>query len=213
MSWPTCGTVLLGIVLGCVGFGPVAAQEAATSVAPSATSTQQTVLPVLVFDRSRILSDSKLGQAFEAEIQQTRDALVQENNDIYAALEVEEAEISALRPTLSEEAFVQKADAFDQKVTSVRAAQDRKANDIQALYNSGLEEVEQKMNAALTSVAREVRAIVVFERQQVYLMSGAIDVSTEIIRRLDAQFAVDAALVDAPVAPADEASDGSAAVE
>ncbi|WP_417242747.1 OmpH family outer membrane protein [Celeribacter sp.] len=163
-----------------------------TSV-PQATNTPTQILPVLVFDRDRIVTESQFGVAFEADIERERSALVQENNDIYAALEVEEAELSALRPTLSEEAFLQKADAFDQKVTSVRAAQDRKAADIQSLYDTGLEVVEQRMNAALTSVAREVRAMVVFERQQVYMMSGAIDVSSEVIRRLDAQFVLEKA--------------------
>ncbi|WP_417258768.1 OmpH family outer membrane protein [Celeribacter sp.] len=170
------------------------------------------VLPVLVFDRARILSDSLIGQAFEDDIEKARADLIQENNEIYNALEEEEAELSDLRPTLSEEAFAQKADAFDQKVTAVRAAQDRKSAEIQTLYDTKLQAVEQEMNEALSAVAREVRALVVFERQQVYMMSGAIDVSSEIIRRLDAHFVLDAATQDTTV-QTEENSDGAAPAE
>lgn len=159
------------------------ALEPATT-APNETPLPQAV-PILVFDRDRVLDESDAGQAFEAEIAELRARIVAENEQIAAELEAEERAISEAREELSDADFRARADAFDQKVTDVRAAQDRKAEEVQATYDAGLEALETLMNSALTSVARELRAVVVFESAQVYLRSGAVDVSAEVIRRLD----------------------------
>ncbi|WP_417248842.1 OmpH family outer membrane protein [Celeribacter sp.] len=160
-------------------------EQGLSEVATGETRNPVQQLPVVVFDRARVLSDSAAGQALEAEIEALRNDILAENNAISDALEAEERALAEERLTLSEGAFRAKADAFDQKVTDVRAEQDRKAAQVQAAYDEGIAELETLMNAALASVARELRAVIVLERQQVYLLSGSIDISAEVIRRLD----------------------------
>lgn len=142
--------------------------------------------PVLVFDRARVLSQSLIGLALEARIEAERAKLLAENDKIYADLEAEEQLISDQRAVMSDEVFRDRASKFDEKVTGARAEQDEKARKVQALYDSGLEDFEKDMNQVLTGVARDLGATLVFERQQVYLMSGSIDVSKLVIDQLDA---------------------------
>ena len=191
---------MLGAGLAALTGAPAAlAQEAPNRATPQAqseqtqaeqTQSQQTqaeqVFPILAFDRARIIAQSEMGVALEAEIEAERAALLAENDQIYADLEAEEQEISDQRKMMSEEAFRARAAEFDAKVTEVRAQQDEKAQAVQRLYDSALEEMETEMNTVLTRVARDLGAVVVFERQQVYLMSGSIDVTKVVIDRLDA---------------------------
>ncbi len=188
---------MLGAGLAALTGAPAAlAQEAPNRATPQAqaqseqTQAEQTQaeqsFPILAFDRARIIAQSQMGVALEAEIEAERAALLAENDQIYADLEAEEQEISDQRKMMSEEAFRTRAAEFDAKVTEVRAQQDEKAQAVQRLYDSALEEMETEMNTVLTRVARDLGAVVVFERQQVYLMSGSIDVTKAVIDRLDA---------------------------
>lgn len=145
------------------------------------------VFPVLVFDRSRVLNQSQVGAALESRINDARAALLVENDQIYADLEAEEQQISDEKASMGEAEFRARAQAFDDKVTEVRQRQDEKARDIQKLYDDGLAEIEQEMNSVLAEIARDLGAVVVFERNQVYLMSGAIDISRIAIEKLDEQ--------------------------
>ncbi|NIY81210.1 OmpH family outer membrane protein [Celeribacter sp. HF31] len=143
------------------------------------------VFPVLVFDRARVVKQSQAGAALEARMAEAREALLAENDQIYADLEAEEQEISDAKSTMAEAEFRARAQAFDEKVTQVRQRQDEKARDIQTLYDEGLAEIDQQMNTVLTQIARDLGAVVVFERNQVYLMNGAIDISRIAIEKLD----------------------------
>lgn len=159
------------------------------SASQAASAPVQPILPILVFDRARILALSDMGKNFEATIDAKRAEQLSENKEIQDALEEEERELAALKKEMDEAEFAKLAEAFDLKVTEARDVQNAKGADIQAYYDAELAAFDTAMNAALTQVAREVRAIVILERQQVYLMSSSIDVSSEVIRRLDLVFA------------------------
>lgn len=182
------------------------AAETAESREVSASSGTKLVFPVLVFDRSRVLSQSVAGQALETEIEEARAALLAENEQIYADLETEEQEIADAKPLMSEEAFRLRAQEFDTKVTEARSAQDQKARDIQTLYDDRIGEIEKKMNDALATIARDLGAVVVFERGQVYLMNGAIDISRLVIEKLDEDLSedTDTAPADQDTAPSED---------
>lgn len=193
----TAGGICRVLLLCAMAFGPGAggAQEATpdtatgAGAAPTETSRPRTTLPILVFDHARVLHESAMGQALEAKISARQAEVLVENDRIYAELEAEEQEIAAARETLSEEAFRARASEFDTRVTEARSAQDEKAAAVQTLYDEGVAEIEAAINKALADLAGEFSAVIVFERQQVYLMSGAIDVSDRLIDRLDASAA------------------------
>ncbi|SFI76302.1 OmpH family outer membrane protein [Celeribacter neptunius] len=173
-------------------------QGEATDPASAAGSVRngKLIFPVLVFDRARVLSQSQAGQDLEARAEAERSALLAENDKIYADLEAEEQAIADMRDSLSDEDFKARAQAFDAKVTEVRAEQDAKGKELQTFYDTRLAQLEQDMNGVLTGIARDYGAVLMFERGQVYLMSGAIDVSAIAIDRLDARDDDEAAAED-----------------
>lgn len=166
---------------------PLSAQDLTVSSPAPQSDSAQTSLPIIAFDRERIQTTSQMGQDLAAQIDALQQALVEENAHIAEDLEAEEREITALKGTLSAEDFALRAAAFDAKATRLRMENAEKVSDVeeQSLQNSRI--FEQTLRAVLTDIAREVGALAVFEIQQIYLRSETIDVSTEAIRRLDAQ--------------------------
>jgi Skp family chaperone for outer membrane proteins len=175
--------------------------------APSLASSQRNSMQtqIIAFDRDKVFQNSEAGRVLDAKIQTLRDDLVAENDRIYADLEAEEKSLLTLKGSLSSEAFRLKADAFDTKVTAIRAEQKLKSETVQQAYDQGARTFEQSLNVVLTEIAREVGAVAVFERKQIYLMSGSIDISAEAIRRLDVQTNLDTdAETNPPASEADE---------
>ena len=209
-------------VITCMS-GPILAQDASTDGldppstaavgAPQEAAQSKNIViqvPLIAFDRDRIFTESTIGRDLEAKIEALRTALVAENDTIYTTLEAEEKELSILKDTLSSEAFSVRADAFDAKVIAIRAEQKVKSETVQQAYDLGVRDFEQSLNTVLTEIAQEVRAVAVFERKQIYLMSGSIDISLEAIKRLNARSTEnavqsdDATLQDAPTVPAEQ---------
>ncbi|RPE71473.1 periplasmic chaperone for outer membrane proteins Skp [Pacificibacter maritimus] len=174
-----------------VGFGfcsPLWAQgtaaEGSPSVTPQVEQRSLATAPVIAFDRSRVLAESALGKQLNAELEKEQAKILAENDEISAALEEEERDLSNLKPTISAEDFALRAEAFDRKVTAIRAEQKRKSEAVQLMFDQGTKQFEDNLNQVLSEIAREVGAVAVFERAQIYMMSGTIDVSNEAIRRL-----------------------------
>jgi Skp family chaperone for outer membrane proteins len=165
-----------------MGFAQEATQAQNTTKVQDAQ-----VLPIIAFDRDRIQANARMGIALALQIDQLQQEIVAQNAQIFKDLEAEETEIAVLKKTLSEEDFTARAKNFDDKVTKIRAEQAAKAKEVEAQYELSLRAFEQNLNVVLAGIAGDFNAVAVFERQQLYLMSGAIDISDEAIKRLDAQ--------------------------
>lgn len=189
-GWIVCAVFAVNMSgpLSAQGAENEAAAPSATSEPESAAQPQNTItqVPVIAFDRERIFDNTDIGRALEAKVETLLNDLVVENDTIFAALEAEEKELTELKVTLSKEDFAKKAEAFDEKVIAIRAEQKEKSEAIEQTKDQGLREFEDMLNVVLKGIAQEVRAVAVFERAQIYLMSGSIDISLEVIKRLNA---------------------------
>lgn len=167
------GLVALATALALVGpAGPGRAQEAARS-------------PILVVDTDNVLANSTYGAGVEDRFNAAAETLVAENDRIEQQLIAEERALTEERATLPADLFRQRAEAFDQKVTRIRAEQDAKARDVQAIRDTGRDELIRKMTQVLAQIARERGAVIVLERGQVFLSADSIDVTAEVVGRLN----------------------------
>lgn len=141
--------------------------------------------PVLVVELERLFSDSAFGKRVSAEIEAEGAAIAAENRRIEAELTAEEKEITEQRPTLGNEAFRKVADAFDEKVQTIRRQQDAK---VRVFGQRGEEERRKFLVAAqpiLQDLMREAGAAVMLDRRAVFLASQAVDVTDEAISRIN----------------------------
>ncbi|HHC29229.1 MAG TPA: OmpH family outer membrane protein, partial [Rhodobacterales bacterium] len=103
--------LVLGVAIAGHGLVPAA----------MAQSFGRVVSPMLTIDRERLFSDTLYGQRITRELEAARADMAAETSRIEADLEAEERSLTEQRATLDPKAFRALADAFDEKVQSLRA--------------------------------------------------------------------------------------------
>jgi Skp family chaperone for outer membrane proteins len=142
--------------------------------------------PVLVVDFETLYSQSAFGQRIQADIEADGLLLATENRQIEADLNAEERALTAQRDTMAADEFRVLAAAFDEKVQKMRRDQDAKARAI-----TGRREAAQRIfltaaRPVLQDIMQQSNAAVMLERRAVILTSGAIDITDNAIRQINA---------------------------
>jgi len=148
------------------------------------------VTPVLVVDSERVFQSSRLGQRIDDDLKTRFEALAAENKTIENALTAEEQDLTAKRPDLPVAEFRELADAFDAKVQAIRVQQDAKQRELQALRDDQSSSFSSTIEPILRQIGFERGAIVILERRSVLLLAESIDITDEVIARINADVAV-----------------------
>jgi Skp family chaperone for outer membrane proteins len=141
---------------------------------------------VLIVSRKRLLNETEPARnLLKAEIDLTA-ALQHQVDQIKARLTAEEQELARLRPTLQREAFDARVAEFDKTVRQVRRQTQRRA----AALQNAFRDLRLQFVKALGPVLEEVRvargALVILNADQILLADPAVDVTSEVIARINA---------------------------
>lgn len=159
-----------------------AAQTQTQTDAPLAVTT-----PVLTIDQERLFAESQFGRAATERLTAEEAALVAENLKIETALEAEERRLTSQRPTMSADAFRVLADAFDVKVEGIRAAQRAKYTALTVAHDEDQRRFFVEIAAPVIAQAmQDMGAVAVLDKQSIILSLQSIDVTAEVIARIDA---------------------------
>jgi Skp family chaperone for outer membrane proteins len=143
--------------------------------------------PVLTIDQERLFAESQFGRAATARLTAEESALVAENLKIETALEAEERGLTSQRPTMSPEAFRTLADAFDVKVEGIRAAQRAKYTALTAAHDEDRRRFFVQIAApVIAQTMQDMGAVAVLDKQSIILSLQSIDVTAQVIARIDA---------------------------
>ena len=158
------------------------------AIAPaSAQQTLEVPPPILIIDRDRLFAETAFGRRVLNDLEERAAALVAENRDIEAELIAEEQALTDDRPNLSVEEFRALADAFDEKVQQIRAAQDAKSDALNAYRENAQQAFSREIVPVLSDIMRARGALVMLNRRDVVLSAQGIDVTDEVIRGIDAR--------------------------
>lgn len=150
---------------------------------------QQLGLPktaILTIETDRLFTESAFGKRTANEIEAESAVLAAENRRIEAELTAEEKTLTARREEMEPEAFRALADAFDEKVQSIRRTQDAKARALNKRADKARVEFLQAARPVLEALMREAGAGVILERSSVFLSANATDITDLAIDRIDA---------------------------
>ncbi|ARO14347.1 hypothetical protein BVG79_01001 [Ketogulonicigenium robustum] len=184
--------IVLALLASMAATAPVLAQEAGDPAAPALRS------PILTIDVERLYAESQFGRGVDEEYRRRSEALANENRQIEADLTAEEQSLTRARATMTPADFRAAADAFDQKVQSIRAAQDTKQQDLLEVLSSGRETFMSTITQDLADLMAEAGAAVILDRRSVFLSAGVIDITTEALTRIDETYANTQAASPAP---------------
>lgn len=141
--------------------------------------------PILVINQERIFAESSVGARAAETYEAAARELAAENDRIEADLTEQERALTEERASLDPEAFREKADAFDARVQRIRAEQDQKARALQARREEARRSFFQDAGGAIRDISRERGALVVLDQRNVVLSADAIDITDEVIGRLN----------------------------
>ncbi|NVO23737.1 OmpH family outer membrane protein [Donghicola mangrovi] len=147
-------------------------------VAPSA---------VLVIDFERAFRESLFGQRAAAEIEKTRQQIAAENNNFTEELDAEEAELTQLRDTIPLDQFRARADAFDEKVQTIRREQDTKARNFARLTETANARFLELARPILTEILVRHDATLLDDRRNYFIVLDQADVTDEAIAEINAR--------------------------
>jgi Skp family chaperone for outer membrane proteins len=147
----------------------------------------QPSLGVLVVELERVFSDSKSGQQMTDALRQQHDVFRASVTKIQDELVAEEQSLTDLRASMSHNDFRALADAFDSKVRRIRLESDAK----EAAFVTAGENARRQFNASVMPILEELRlergASAVVERRSIYVMDPSVNITQEVITRLDAR--------------------------
>ncbi|MDD9976568.1 MAG: OmpH family outer membrane protein [Boseongicola sp.] len=166
---------VLGVVVLSIAATITQAQEQSINIPP----------PVLTIDQDRLLSETRLGERLNTELEAQAAILAEENARIEGELIKRERELTELRPTLEPEEFQALADAFDADVQRIRSEQDDKARALTASRDQARQVFLNEAAQIISSIVRERGALVVLDRRDVFLSAESIDITDEAISRIN----------------------------
>ena len=190
--------VALPLVL-CALLSPVGAQTAGQGQA----SEQQIIevpSPILTLDWEELYAQSSWGMRVAAELDAASTALNRENTRIADGLVEEERSLTERRATMKPDAFRTEADAFDQRVIGIRRAQETKARSLAAQAEAERNRFISAAIGLLDGMIEARGAVVVIDRRAIIRGAGAVDVTAEMVTRVDATLG-DGASAQAPAVP------------
>ncbi|RMH48532.1 MAG: OmpH family outer membrane protein [Alphaproteobacteria bacterium] len=150
-----------------------------------AAAAQTEGLPLVVVDQERILQQSLAGKALLAEEEALTTRLIEERRSLERAFEEEERALAARRDELSREAFAREAADFDARVRAARTAQDEKAIALQRSIEANRKRFLDSLQPVLVEVMQRFGASVMLDVRAVLLADPSLDVTGEVISRLD----------------------------
>ncbi|MEM9779328.1 MAG: OmpH family outer membrane protein [Pseudomonadota bacterium] len=171
---------------------------AAQTLDPDAYPVFRTDLPFLVLEQDRLLAESELGQAIRAENEAAADSLRREGQQLDRQFEEEERQLTEQRATLSPEEFRVLADAFDEKVVATRAAQEERAAALTREADARQRDFFRRVGPILLGILEETGASAVIEQRALLVTKQDLNITREVIKRLDAAYRAGQATGGAP---------------
>lgn len=171
-------------------LGPVLALMLGLAAAlPTAPALAQQAVPAavaVIVDYARILRDAKAAQAIREQIDSRRktyqDQIAKEEKRLYDA----DKELAKQRSVLAAEKFAEKRKAFEKEVVGVQRMAQQKRRELDQVATVALGEVRNALVELVGKLADERGFNLVLPSSAVLLFAPEIDMTEEVLTRLDA---------------------------
>ncbi len=140
---------------------------------------------IIVFDVDRAIALSKAGQSMAKQLEGQVETVRTSEAKTLKGLQDEASKLKEQQKLLAPEALQKKVEALRMKEVERRQALSEKSQSIQAGGQRAAAQIVKVAEAELTAIAKERKADIVMRRDAVFFASPAIDVTQELVERLD----------------------------
>lgn len=155
----------------------------------SMTSTAQGQAPlnIGILDLAAIRKHSVAIKDIRAQVEKYRKGFQAEIKKEEDALQVANQDLAKKRTLLGPEAFAKERRQFEQKVVGVQKLVRQRKAELDRAFSKAMLIVEDKMNTIMSEVATKRGARVVLRRQHTVLSDRSLDMTQEVLKRLNAE--------------------------
>lgn len=169
--------------------------------APMAGAQQGPQAPLLVVDQEDIFLKSAFGRRIRTELEEASRALSAENRQLEAELTAEERRLTERRSEIPTEDFRREATEFDAKVVRIRTEREARGRDLNRRVEQERKRFLEAALPVLEQLVSETGAVAVLDSRMVLLSSQSINVTEQVIARLDSSLGDGTATEPGPGTP------------
>jgi outer membrane protein len=140
-----------------------------------------------VIDYQRILRDAAAARSIREQIETRRKAYQEEISREEQRLHAADKEFAKQRSLLSPEAFAEKRREFEQDVAEVQRMVQERRRELARMSAAALNEVKEALIEIVTSIAEERGFNLVLPSSEVLFFSRSLDLTQEVLAKLDAR--------------------------
>lgn len=157
---------------------------------PTAGSPHAPRVPVIIIiDTREILRDAAVARDVREQVDSRRRQFQQDAQDEEEQLRATEEQLRASRDAMSEDEFnIQRRD-YEQRLLSSQQKLQERRHRLDQSVTEAMKRIDQALQKAVTEVADEHEASLVLSKEQVVLAEQSLDVTAEVLGRLDASLA------------------------
>jgi outer membrane protein len=191
------------------------AAGAAMAGLPARAADQPLVQPVavLVVDMQRVLQESKAGKMIQSQMQQQvstyQKSLAKQDQDLAAT----QQDLQRQQSMLAQDAFAAKVKEFEQRVADASKRAQEAQQNLSESRNEAVGKVDTAMLQVIDGLAKERGANLILNRGAVVMFDVRMDVSDEVIKRLDEKLPAVTVSFNRPAGGAPAAGAGAAAAK
>lgn len=140
---------------------------------------------ILVFDVDRAIALSKAGQSMAKQLEAQVEKVRADEAKVLKNLQSEAEKIKEQQKLLAPEALQKRVEELQMKEVERRRSLNEKSQSIQAGGQRAAAEIVKVAEKELSEISKERKADIVMRRDAVFFASPAIDVTSELVSRLD----------------------------
>ncbi len=165
--------IALSIGIGCAPIFAVAQEFSAP------------ITTVLTIDQDVLFQSTLFGKRVNSTLKEERERLLVAKRQIESDLSAEELDLTKKRETLPPEEFRRLANAFDERVQAIRAAQDEKNRTFNRILTEERARFLKMIVPVIGEIMNERGALLVLNRRMAFISANSIDITQDAVRRID----------------------------
>ena len=194
-------------VLASAALPASAQQQRPATPAPAAPAAAPRPLPpkgalLVIIDIAQVVRDSAAARAMRTQAERQQAALRAEDEKTDKDLRAAEQELVQQRTILAPEAFNQKRRDFERRVNEAQQSAQGKRRDLEEAFAAAQRRIEAAMNEVVIEVAKENDYKAVLPRAVVVASHDSIDITDEVLQRLNKKIPTVSVSTPAAAAPA-----------
>ena len=178
---------------------------ATLALAVPAAAQDKNIARIAILDVERVLTQSEAGKNALKQITDQRKRYQDEISKAEDQLRNEERDLVQARATLAAEAFDEKRRGFERKVQDTQRMVQQRSGTIDNMMRNAREQIGKAALAALQELIKERGFNVVLDRKQIVATDPSLEVTEEVMTRVNKRLPsikVEATAATAPAAPA-----------